>query len=206
MNYQSIYDQLIIRAQQRTYVSVPCEKHHIVPKSFKELKQPHISYNIVKLTLREHFICHMLLAIIYRNDKYKGPRMARAFQLMSDSGKYNSKTYEWLRISCKGIKKSESHKSNIGKALKGRTFSEETRRKISEKAKLRGKHTEEHKQKISESNRGRKDSLETCKKRALSLTGKKHSEETKRKISESHKGKSLSEDHKRKISKGLLAR
>jgi hypothetical protein len=64
------------RLQQRTgYV----ESHHIVPKSFfKKISKtgwlpgdPHTSDNIVKLTAKEHFVCHLLLTKMTQGVAYK---------------------------------------------------------------------------------------------------------------------------------------
>ena len=57
MNYKKIYHSIISKAKNRTtdeYV----EKHHIIPTSLggKNNKE-----NIVRLTAREHFVCHWLL-------------------------------------------------------------------------------------------------------------------------------------------------
>lgn len=93
--------------------------------------------------------------------------------------------------------------------LKGKKFSEEHKRKLSEAHK--GKHScnkgkklsEETKIKISEALKGIKPSDETRKKLSEARKGKKLSEETKKKMSEAHKGKKgnkLSEEAKKKIS------
>ena len=64
-----------------------------------------------------------------------------------------------------------------GDGMKGYHWSEESKRKISEKAKGR-KHTEESRKKMSEVQNGENNGF----------YGKHHSEETKKKISEAHKG------------------
>jgi len=55
--YTRWYCTIINRAQSRT-ISGYTEKHHIIPKSLGGSNQ---SSNLVTLTAREHFICHMLL-------------------------------------------------------------------------------------------------------------------------------------------------
>lgn len=96
-----------------------------------------------------------------------------------------------------------------GSLNKGRRFSKEWRRKLSEshKGKLI---SEEHKMKISEYRKGKPSptkgkhfSEESKKKMSEAHKGNSFSEETKRKISESKKGKHLSDETKRKKSEAM---
>jgi group I intron endonuclease len=76
-----------------------------------------------------------------------------------------------------------------GGSLKGRTCSEQSKRRMSEARK--GKHlSDETKKKISEALKGR----------STWNKGKHHSDETKKKISEGNKGKHLSEQTKKRMS------
>jgi hypothetical protein len=61
MDYTRIYNQIVERAQTRKLEGY-VEKHHIVPKCIGGLD---VKENIVELTAREHFLCHMLLCEIY---------------------------------------------------------------------------------------------------------------------------------------------
>lgn len=85
------------------------------------------------------------------------------------------------------------------KNMLGKTFSEETRRKISE-SKKGMTFSEEHKRKLSESHKDKPNGL----------LGYRHSEESRRKISESkkgkpspNKGKPMSEEQKKKLSESV---
>ena len=81
---------------------------------------------------------------------------------------------------CLGRKLSDESKRKISEALKGKTLTEEHKRKISE---TNGNMSEETKRKLSEAGKGNKNS-----------SGHKHSEESKRKMSEAKKGKTYSKD------------
>jgi hypothetical protein len=64
MNYQKIYNQIIKRAKIRKLEDYK-EKHHIIPRCIDGLD---IEENIVELTAREHFLCHLLLCEIHPNN------------------------------------------------------------------------------------------------------------------------------------------
>jgi hypothetical protein len=190
--YFSIIDQAINRE-----LSCYTEKHHIIPRSLggKDDQQ-----NLVSLTPREHFICHLLLTK-FTESTNKSKMITAAFAMVHRNGeKINSKIYETLRKEHKKnmemfnpMKNPEARKkvslANIGKISKrkGIPLSDDVKKKLSEKAKGRipwnkGKkldynnglitHTEETKLKIKE---------------ARSRQVIKHSDETKRKQSESAK-------------------
>ena len=96
MNYQKIYDNLI----KKRLENPPTEKfeqHHIVPKS---LGGSNDKENIVKLTLREHYIAHLLLCRIHRKTQNYYP-MLRALNMMKAGreGDYvkNSRMFEYFR-------------------------------------------------------------------------------------------------------------
>jgi hypothetical protein len=55
--YKKIYEFIIERAKNRS-LNCYVEKHHIIPKCLGGLNNKD---NIIKLTAKEHFICHRLL-------------------------------------------------------------------------------------------------------------------------------------------------
>lgn len=120
MNYQKIYDQIIERANNRKLTGY-AEKHHILPKCLggNDTKE-----NLVKLTAREHFLCHRLLCEIYPNN----PKLFYALWLMAIGKKkwkhtepYKMSSKEYERLKFKFIQKSktkiisDSHKLAVGK-------------------------------------------------------------------------------------------
>lgn len=194
--YSKWYDSIISHA--RTHVNCRTtgryEKHHIIPKSMGGTDD---SDNLVKLTPREHFICHLLL--IKMTDGRNLFKMVAALNLMVNN------TNKRL-----GRVKVTNRKYDASRFYKIVTFSEEHRRKISEAAKKRDpatrKQSAEANAKRSEWMKANPKSPEQIAKIALSQKGKKrqswgsHSTETKEKISALHKGKQKSEEHKKKIS------
>lgn len=97
MNYAYHYFKIIANRVEHPLSKDDCycEKHHIIPKSEGGHDRPD---NLVNLTAREHYICHLLLAKIY--DDWN---MTSAVTIMMTSWhgnrqfKFNSKLYEKLR-------------------------------------------------------------------------------------------------------------
>lgn len=68
MDYQKIYWKIIYRAQTRdNNLLLEVEKHHIIPRSEGGSSK---KTNLVELTIKEHFIVHMLLIKMGRCLKY----------------------------------------------------------------------------------------------------------------------------------------
>lgn len=194
--YFKWYFSIINKAIGRE-LSCYTEKHHIIPKS---LGGDNNQQNLVSLTPREHFVCHLLLTK-FTESTNKSKMITAAFTMVHrNDEKINSKLYETLRnehkknmMDSNPMKNPETRKkvslANIGKISKrkGIPLSDDVKKKLSEKAKGRtpwnkGKklnynnglitHTEETKLKIKE---------------ARSKQTIKHSEETKRKMAEAAK-------------------
>lgn len=100
MDYKKCYDRIIDRRKAFPLTEEEYgERHHIVPRS---LNGSNSSFNIVKLTAREHFICHALLAEIYEKGTVEWHKMNHAFLMMkagmSKKPRYfNSRLYEAKR-------------------------------------------------------------------------------------------------------------
>lgn len=140
--YSRIYYSIISRAKSRPKTGYS-ETHHILPKSMggsDELS------NLVELTAKEHYICHLLLPKITEGEnRYK---MIYAYTIMSGRKIYGSRKYafyreEYAKINSElrsgegngmwGVDRSGSKNTFFGKK-----HSEETKRKISEKKKGQG--------------------------------------------------------------------
>ena len=104
--YTRTYNSIVARAKNReldTYV----EKHHIIPQS---LGGSNDSENIVKLTAREHFICHLLLTKMVEGTN-KSKMYQAAWMMASCVGKHqerykiNNRLYAKLKLKMSLIKK-----------------------------------------------------------------------------------------------------
>jgi len=90
----------IVNYRKDTIPSGYVEKHHIIPRSLGGIDD---ADNIVKLTAREHFVCHLLLTKMFSRDKYKTAKMVRAWCGMSwrrnefRTYKVNSRIFEAYR-------------------------------------------------------------------------------------------------------------
>lgn len=95
MNYQTIYNQLMLRGQDRVLTGYS-EKHHIVPVCVGGTNDPS---NIVCLTSHEHFVAHQLLVKIYRGTPYFGKLVMSARLLTTDKRNPNgtNKLHGWLK-------------------------------------------------------------------------------------------------------------
>ena len=93
MNYQKVYDSLVMKAKLREPLQCYSETHHIIPRSLGGEDTPE---NLVVVTAREHFILHCLLTKIHLTGEAHS-KMMYAFMLMKGSS-YNQKRYINARL------------------------------------------------------------------------------------------------------------
>jgi len=179
--YYKWYQQIISNAKIRLLEGYT-EEHHIIPKCLGGLDS---SENLVKLTAREHFICHWLLTKFV---KYDVEKMKYALWLMTNTENSLQQRYKITPKKYEIIKQSLAE--TFSKQHKGRKMSEETKRKISET----------RKKKFASGELEIKVYDITRKKLSKLKKGKKRSQETKEKIGAAHKGKKLSEEQKQYLS------
>ena len=181
--YYKWYQNIIENAKQRSCPKCYTENHHIIPKS---LGGNNITSNLVELTAKEHFICHLLLSkFTYGTDKEK---MDYALWMMiSASNNYhrryqiNSRLYETIKNNLQPV---------FSKQHKGKPKSKEHCEKISTT----------RKQMFADGSLQIKVYESTREKLSLNRLGSNLSEETKQKIGKIHKGKSLSDVQKKNLS------
>lgn len=139
--YARWYYNIVNTAKSRTIAGYT-EKHHIIPKS---CGGNNCKTNLVKLTAKEHFICHLLLTkavsvevkfkmvYAFHGLKAKQPKQIRHKSNLEITGKL----YQTLREELSVIKKSKEpwNKGKTGVQVawnKGKSPSEETKQKIKE--------------------------------------------------------------------------
>lgn len=170
--YLGIYKSIISNALVRGLNKSSGEVHHIIPKS---LGGGNEASNLVVLTHREHFVCHLLLVKITVGDSRRKMSYAAFRMANSKNVAYGvtSRTYDIAKTARRRAGLSDIHKARISQAQKGipkGPMPETT------KEKLRGqKRSDETRQKLSEAR--------------VNFTGWEHSAETKEKIGRAHRGR-----------------
>lgn len=185
--YSTWYYNIINNAKTRI-VSGYIEKHHIIPRS---LGGSDDDLNIVKLSAREHFVCHLLLVKMTTGEaRTKMQYAVGKFIQVSPKQKrlFTSWEYEKIRETISnnrtGKKHSVESRQKMSASMKGRipwnkgitgiVHSEESNKKRSVTQTGKKKH-DGFGQKVSEGKKGHK----------AGMTGKKHSAETLEKMRQS---------------------
>lgn len=185
--YTAWYENIIAKARQRVNQNDYFEKHHIIPKS---LGGSNDSDNLVRLTAKEHFVCHLLL-IRMTTGKNKVKMRYAAWMMVKNNPYQDRKIITGRKFQMLREQMIKANKERPGPNL-GKIMSEETKKKLSKSLKGRKQptRTNEHKSKISESKKN--PSIETRLKisiaRKAQIGLQKRTEETKSKMSQWQKG------------------
>lgn len=158
------------RARTR-FTGVYTETHHVVPKSLGGVNSPE---NLVKLTAREHFICHWLLTKMVDNKKHKY-QMWNAFSCMLYRENSNQTRY---RVSSRVF---ETIKST-GAKIKSERFSGKNNPMYGRRGELSPHY-------------GKKQTPEHIAKLTATRVGKTRSEAARKKQSNSTKGRKQTPEH-----------
>jgi len=141
--YTRWYNQLVEQAKVRVLPrDVYTEKHHIIPRS---LGGDNSVDNLVRLTAREHFVCHWLLTKMVDGAEQK--KMAYACKMMMHSHGDGQQRY---RITSSVY---ESLKQNLNTILKNRVFTESWREKLKVSAQRRAQNEGPEQKAIRRANR-----------------------------------------------------
>ena len=168
--YTRIYFMIIDRAKSRNIDSYT-ESHHIIPKS---LGGSNDKSNLVRLTAREHFICHLLLVKMTTGESKR--KMSYALWALAKMDKTGNRYKTSSRIF-------QIVREKYVESLKGHKVSEETKEKI-RLARTKQVTTEETKKKMSLSRKGRTQTENQKLAVSKALKGKARSPETIQKIKE----------------------
>ena len=97
MDHKYVYNQIIENRKLNLLEETEYgEWHHIIPKSLGGTDE---AENLVRLTAREHFICHALLAEMYEPETLEWYKMNHAFMMMkADSMAHNGNRYINARL------------------------------------------------------------------------------------------------------------
>ena len=161
MNYQKIYDAIIQKARlekREKGKSIYYEAHHIIPKCLGgegTYQQWKTHPNIVLLTAREHYICHILLHQIYPENiklMYAIYAMSKQTTNKMERKINNSVIYETIKSKIANLGVSEEVRKKISisvsKTMTGVKLKEEHKYKI-KIAHLGKPKSENHKKNIS---------------------------------------------------------
>lgn len=177
--YQTWYNAVIQYAKSRPTPAGYTEVHHVLPRSMGGSNNPD---NLVVLTAKEHFVCHLLLTKMYtgedrRNMVYALWGMANQKNKSQQRHKLTSRQYASIRKQVaealsetrkgqtpwnKGIPQPQTVKDKISAALQGKP-SKNKGRTISP----------EWREKLRQANLGKKRSAESVAKQAATMTGTK---------------------------------
>ena len=166
MNYSQVYSNIVSRAKSRPRPPI-VESHHIIPKSIGGTDSED---NLVDLTPKEHFLCHLLLVKMY-SGKEKQKMVFAIWAMMNLCNKHQhrkkikGRLYESLRIEFLKSQKDRAGENHPLKGKKtGRTkedFTDEWKAKISAAKKGKPGHSkgisrpDSVKNAVSKANKGR---------------------------------------------------
>jgi len=226
--YTRTYYRIINAALTRSLpTDAYVERHHIVPQSFYKSRSKtgwllgdyNSKKNLVSLTAREHFICHVLLSKMTTGAGYF--KMACALNRFAFSKKsnefMNARKYAYIRkthvAARTGRKLSTESKEKMRRsALNRAPASAETCKKLSEAAKRRNGFSEEGQRRVIEANRGRiwteesKQKSRDARARQVERQGNTMTLAAREKLSIAAKGRTLSKEHIEKIRKANIGK
>lgn len=199
--YTNTYFKIIKAAQARTSIDGYTENHHIIPKCLGGSNEKD---NLVRLTAREHFICHYMLTKMVSSTRHRF-QLGKAFNCMLYVSKPGQPRYKVSSRSFESFRKhysklfSEQQKGDKN-PMYGKVVSEETRKKLSIALKNCGYvPSDEIRRKLSAANKGKivsketRDKISNAKKGQGSgennpMFGVAHTDESKKKMSDAKKG------------------
>lgn len=118
--YTKTYYAIVNKAKTRILFDGYTENHHIIPKKLGGSDESH---NRVKLTAREHLLCHLLLLKMLNGSKRY--QMLHAINMMTNRLKITSRSYQLAKEEWNQRNKLQTHSKEtrikISRANKGKT-------------------------------------------------------------------------------------
>lgn len=185
--YSKWYSRIINAALARTCPEIS-ERHHIIPKS---LGGSNDNSNLVSLTPREHFVCHLLLTKMTQGSEKA--KMIYAVKCMLRANRFHTRYIPSSRIY-------ESIRTQFIQMRKGLRVSDEAKKKNSES--LKRLYATGH---SSPGMKGKSHSDETKEKMRVARQNQVVTDETRQKISDHMKGRYTGENN-RMFLPGVAAR
>ena len=125
--YTRIYNKIIQHAQARVKPETYTENHHIIPKSFGG---DNSKDNLVALTAREHFVCHLLLTKMTEGDA-RNKMLSAVFYLTGrGKAKERNNVIKTSRLYQKLKEDFSVYNSNLHKGRKRPPRTAETRQRL----------------------------------------------------------------------------
>lgn len=187
--YTRIYYAIVNKALQAGKPSEYCELHHVIPKA---LGGSNDTGNLVYLTAKQHFICHLLLPKMCNSVAHKEKMVYALWCMINGNGHATSRyipsarAYEKIKVQL-AVTKSYNMLGEKNHFF-GKKHSDESKKKMSDNNAAK---REDIKEKLRGPRPGYKPNNHyngwdeaTKEKISQSLTGKKHSEKTKQKMSD----------------------
>lgn len=152
--YSKWYFSIVEGAKHQDRKTQYTEKHHIIPKSLGGTNKKE---NIVSLTPREHYICHLLLPRMINESSLKSKMWYAAWCLVSLRGRTKERVFRYNSRLFSKVREERSRIASIART--GKKHSEDTKKKIGEKSRKKV-FSEEYRNKLSAAGLKRKDSEE----------------------------------------------
>ena len=134
--YKNWYYRIIHHRLNNPVLNQYTETHHIIPKCLGGLN---CSSNLVELTAREHYICHLLLTSVFPSSSVEYKKMWKAFASMAwyksenqlREYKINNRIYQKLKIEFSKIQ--SQHQSGTSNSGQGKKWYHNVELKLSNK-------------------------------------------------------------------------
>lgn len=176
MNYSAVYDALINK-RRASPVAENFDRHHIVPRCLGGKDEPN---NVVQMTVKEHYVAHLLLAKIHGGVLWypvhlmarragKGSRHYTSMRKQLKPKRASKALAQWqdpemaekMREGMKGKQRTSEYKSRVSKAMKEK-WADPAYRAMATEARRGRVMSEQTKAKMRDAQRRRRANERSC--------------------------------------------